>query len=504
MSSVLTLWRAQLVSARGALRQDTRARMTWAIGLLVDIAAGLWSFSALSGNLAQWQAAGQSVLAIHLWLLCLYTWAGISFFAVIAVVSQGFGNDQAVMLMSLSLSPAARLRALYGLIIFTGVGNWIVLANIMIALSLGTKLGWQALPWLLMLDLGVAATVCISMIATLLVIRFVLQHLRRAFIGLVILGASVETAFLLFHTSQYSLHVTFPVQLVPVLTSAFNVLLLLLILGPLATATGTLYQNAFYAMEGRSARRTALMLPGMRMFSAWLSRYRTLTGALLYKGLLNQSRSVFTWGRAAILVICVALFPLLQKVMLAYGFSSLAQVTVYSSIVAILAVVEYAAYAISSEGARMSYYLLAPFNMARFLRARLVSFLLPVLSIGLTVCLVLSWRQRLSFYDAGVAALLMALLLVGYTLFIVWGSAFDLDINQVAGGTMQTLMLEELPVTPRRMQLLGLSMLLLAGMVLLIVKLPVVLAILALVLLDGVVCIGLGKVCLSRLSNTKV
>jgi hypothetical protein len=235
-----------------------------------------------------------------------------------------------------------------------------------------------------------------------------------------------------------------------------------------------------------------------------LSRYRTLTGALLYKGLLNQSRSVFTWGRAVILVICVALFPLLQKVMLAYGFSSLAQVTVYSSIVAILAVVEYAAYAISSEGARMSYYLLAPFNMARFLRARLVSFLLPVLFIGLAVCLVLSWWQRLSLYEAGLAALLMALLLVGYTLFIVWGSAFDLDNNQVTEGAMQTLMLEELPVTPRRMQLLGLSMLLLAGMVLLIVKLPVVLAILALVLLDGVVCIGLGKVCLARVSNTKV
>ncbi len=501
MSSVLTLWGAQFVSTRGALREDSRARITWAIGMVVDIVAGFWTFNALSGNLAQWQAAGQSVLATHLWLLCLWTWAGISFFAVIAVVSQGFGNDQAVMLMSLPLSSAARLRALYGLVMFTGVGNWIVLANSVTAVALGTKLGWQALLWLLLLDLGVAATVCISMIATLLVIRFVLQHLKRAFIGLVIFGASVETAFLLFHASQYSLHVPFPVQLMPVLTSAFCVLLLLLILGPLATATGNLYQTAFYTMEGRSARRTALMLPGLRMFSAWLSRYRTLTGALLYKGLLNQSRSVFTWGRAAILALCVALFYLLQKVMLAYGFSSLAQVTVYSSIVAILAVVEYAAYAISSEGARMSYYLLAPFNMAAFLRARLVSFLLPVLSIGLAVCLVLSWWQRLSLYEAGLAALLMALLLIGYTLFIVWGSAFDLDSNQVAEGAMQSLMLEELPVTPRRMQLLGLSMPLLAGMVLLVLKLPVVLAIFALGLLDGVVCIGLGRFALVHLKK---
>jgi hypothetical protein len=504
MSSVLSIWHAQYVSTGGALRQDSRARITWAIGLVVDIIAGFWTFNVLSGNLAQWQAEEQLALATHLWLLCLYMWAGISSFAVIAVVSQGFGNDQAILLMSMPLTPAARLRALYGLVVFTGVGNWIVLATVVTAISLVTKLRWQALPWLLMLDMGVAATVCMSLIATLLVMRFMLPHLKRTFTGLAIAGVSIGAVVLLLHASKYSLHVAFPVQLMPVLTSTFCVLLLLIILGPLARSAGTLYQHAFYTMEGRSARRAALMMPGMRMFRAWLSRYRTLTGALLYKGLLNQSRNVFTWGRAAILVICVALFPLLQKVMIAYDFSSLAQVTVYSSVVAIIAVVEYAAYAISSEGARMIYYLLAPFNVATYLRARLISFLLPVLFIGLAVCLILSWWVRLSFYDAGVAALLIVLLLVGYTAFIVWGSAFDLDINQVAEGAMQTLMLEELPVTPRRLQLLGLSILLLTGMVLLIVKLPTLLIIFALVLLDGVVCIGFGKLCLSRVSYIKV
>ncbi len=205
-----------------------------------------------------------------------------------------------------------------------------------------SKLGWQALPWLLLLDVGVAATVCMGMIWTLLVIRFVLPHLKRAFSVLVIGSASVGAAFLFLHTSHYRLHGTFPEQLMPVLTGTFCVSLLLLVLGPLATATGTLYQDAFYTMEGRSARRMALMLPGMRVFSMWLSRSRTLTAALLHKGLLNQSRSVFTWGRSAVLLLCVALFPLLQKVMLAYGFSPLIQVIVYASLVAILAIVEYA------------------------------------------------------------------------------------------------------------------------------------------------------------------
>ena len=390
MSHVLTVWRAQYISTTGSLRYDTRARITWAISLVVDVVAGFWTFNALSSNLAQWQLVGQWALASHLWLLCLGAWAGISFFAVIAVVSQGFGNDQAILLMTIPIAPAARFRALYGLVLFTGVGNWIILANVVTGASLVMKLHWQALAWLLLLDLGVAVTVCMSMIATLLVHRFVLPHLKRTFIGLVIAVVCLEVALLLLRISGYTLHVTFPVQLTPVLTGVFCVLLLLTFMGPLAGILGKLYQQAFYMQEGRSGARAVLMLPGVRLLSAWLSRYRTLTNALLYKGLLNQSRNVFTWGRAAILVICIALFPLLEQVMISYGFSPVSQVTVYSSIVAIIAVVEYAAYAISSEGARMSHYLLAPFGMATYLCARLVVFLLPVLSIGLAVCCITS------------------------------------------------------------------------------------------------------------------
>ncbi len=53
--------------------------------------------------------------------------------------------------------------------------------------------------------------------------------------------------------------------------------------------------------------------------------------------------------------------------------------------------------------------------------------------------------------------LLIALLLTGYTLFIVLGSAFDLDSNQKSEGAMQMLMLEEMPITPRRLQLFRLE-----------------------------------------------
>ncbi len=102
-------------------------------------------------------------------------------------------------------------------------------------------------------------------------------------------------------------------------------------------------------------------------------------------------------------------------------------------------------------------------------------------------------------YAAAIAAFLMILLLVGYTACIVWGSVFDLDINQIAEGAMQSLMQGELPVTPRRLQLLGISTLLLVGMILLILKLPIVLSIPALMLLDGVVYVGLWRFGMVRL-----
>src|SRR5260370_22078837 len=108
MSHVLTVWRAQYISTTGSLRYDTRARITWAISLVVDVVAGFWTFDALSSNLAQWQLAGQWALASHLWLLSLGALAGISFFPVIAAVSPGFGNDQAILLMSIPITPSAR------------------------------------------------------------------------------------------------------------------------------------------------------------------------------------------------------------------------------------------------------------------------------------------------------------------------------------------------------------------------------------------------------------
>lgn len=221
--------------------------------------------------------------------------------------------------------------------------------------------------------------------------------------------------------------------------------------------------------------------------SKLLGRYRGLMGALLLKGVLNQSRNVFTWGRLVIVLVCVAIFPLVRTLLAPYRFSDVVPVVAYSSGVAILAIVEYAAYAISSEGARLNLYLAASPGIAAYLQARLVVFLIPMLSIGLALSLVFAWWTGLTAFETALAMLTVALVLIGYTTFIVWGSAWDEDLNLTAEGMMQVLMQEELPFTPRRLQLLGMSLLLIAAMFLLVWKLPALLSISALALVDGTV-----------------
>ncbi len=276
---------------------------------------------------------------------------------------------------------------------------------------------------------------------------------------------------------------------------------LLLAFGPLAGAAGRLYLQAFQVLEGRAGSGRIVTPPGVRLLSGWAGGWRTPTGALLYKGLLYQSRSVFTWGRIVILLALLALFPVLRQVMIANGFSNIAQVVVYASSLAALTTIEYAAYAICGEGARLSLFLLAALTLFAYLRSRLFVFLLPAFAIGLAAAPVLGVWVGLSPLQVGTAALLTLLLLGGYTVFLVWGSASDEDIESVAEGSMQTLLQEELPATPRRLQLLGSSIALFGLMIALTWKLPVAAALLAMAGLDSMIVLITYRYALKRVQH---
>jgi hypothetical protein len=168
MKSATIIWNAHLKSALSALRNDTRTKIAWFFALSVDCGVGLWSINQLLAHVSQWQAAGLEVLQAHLWMLLSGAWLGIGLFALLSTISLGFGGDQPRLLMTLPLSPAARFRALYGLMFFEGIGNWLMLAGIVIGIPLIIVLGWQAFIWLLLLLLGVTIAVWLSIVTILL------------------------------------------------------------------------------------------------------------------------------------------------------------------------------------------------------------------------------------------------------------------------------------------------------------------------------------------------
>ena len=154
MKTVLIVWNVHFKSAFRSLRKDTRTKVAWFFALSLDCGLGLWSINQLLAHVSQWQAAGSGVLDTHLWLLFLGAWLGIGLFAALSTMTLGFGGDQSRLLMTLPVSSAARFRALYGLLFFEGIGNWLLLAVVVIGMPLTLLLGWWSLIWLLLLLLG--------------------------------------------------------------------------------------------------------------------------------------------------------------------------------------------------------------------------------------------------------------------------------------------------------------------------------------------------------------
>jgi hypothetical protein len=489
MKIATIIWNAHLKSALSALRNDTRTKITWFFALSLDCGVGLWSINQLLAHVSQWQAAGSGVLETHLWLLFSGAWIGIGFFAALSTMTLGFGGDQPRILMTLPILPAARFRALYSLMFFEGIGNWLMLTAVVIGIPLIILLGWQALIWMLLLLLGVSIAVWMSIVVVLLVFRYVLPYLKKAFLIALVMCIGIGFVYIVLHmvgiTSRLSVLSTPALPLVNVLC----IMVLVIVAGPFAGVTGKLYEEAFHEMEGRSRSRTVINVPGVRLLNNLLRKYRNLTVALMVKGLLNQSRNVFTWGRVAIILVSIAIFPMIQTLLISFGFSKMLLAVVYASGVAILAIVDYAPYAVSSEGSRLVYYLVTRVSIKAYLRSRLMVLLIAALMVGLTISLVMSWWIGLSILVLAQTVTVVSLIVIAYTSFCVWGSAWDEDLNLVSEGMMPVISQEELPFTPRRLQLLGLSFLLIGIMFLLVWKLPVSLSMPALMLLDAIVLI---------------
>jgi hypothetical protein len=193
-------------------------------------------------------------------------------------------------------------------------------------------------------------------------------------------------------------------------------------------------------------------------------------------------------------LIVLVLFPQLHAVAAQAGWSDMVFVAGFAAGLALLGVAEQAPSAISGEANRLTLYLSAPLAFSDLLRAKLLLFVLPILTQALVLALFLAWRFALTPGQVGFALLAAALLVVGTLPLFVWGSAWDEDLGLVVEGATQTILQEETPITPRRMWLLTLGLASFAGMVLLLWKFPPVLALIALVVLDATITVGMWHI----------
>lgn len=496
MNTLLVILRASSRSGANAFRRDTRTRLVLLVSLFIQAILGIVAVVRLLPVLAGWRAAGALPLQQNLWLTLFFAWMVIALFAVLSLFQLGLSSDGALLLATQPIESATRLRALYGLILLNGIGIWLIFEAGVLGIALALTLGWAALPWFLLLLSGAALIAWGALVGTLLVLRFLAPHLRLLVCGLVL----VLIAFVLIaHLAGWRflpVAPVWPAWFSPLLALPGSLLILFLGLFPLARFTGQLYLTVFVHSQARVSTSRTLALSGIRPLLILLARSRTLTAALLVKGLLNQGRHAFFWARVGVVLVLLAIFPLVRTSLLALHLTPTVQVAGYASCLAVLMLIEYAPYAISSEGNRLALYLVTPQGISRFLRARVCTFLCAALLVGLPAALILDLWAALPLPSLLAALALVALILFGYTTFTVLGSALDEDLSVAIEDRLQALMQEEMPITPWRLQLLGLTLLLLGCQFLLAWRLPFPFAQLALALVDGVILLFMWRVSL--------
>lgn len=500
MNATITALKAQLQSTRNAVRDESRMKLAALVMLLINIGLTWWGIARLRISIQQWQTQGTTTQ--HLLQLCLMSYIGVALLTAVGSIQRMLDSDEALVLFTLPLTLAARFRVLYCTILISNMWSWMLLEAIVSSYTLVPLLGWHTLEWIALLELGAMFAVLCAIIAVLCVIRYMLasRHWTLWFVFIVCIIAIEAILTLLASHKQEFLIATDGVHIGWFIV-AYGVVLLLA-LGPCANIPGSLYVQALLVTQRWDRSRRLFTLPGIPLIVNMLESRRMLMSALLTKMLLSQSRNPFAWLRIGILVLIGVLFVPLHTLALHAGWSNMLFVAVYAAVLGIVPVVEQAPSAINGEANRLTLYMVAPFDISRLLRLRLLQFLLVSVSIGLIASLVCSWQLHLTLGQLIVVIGVMVLLVTATLMVMVCGSAWDEDINLAVEGALQTIMQEEGPMTPKRMGVFNLGIAVFVGMVIVLWKEQMAMVLPVMMVVDvGLVfgmwrlgCMGLRKI----------
>ena len=479
MSMARQIINAHRASIRRANQHDQRLRIARGFGLMFGLAGGAWAVRELMMRVQVWQVTGGMVLVPNLWLICFGLWAGVALLALLALRQHGFASDESLLLMTLPVPPASRFRGLFGLIMVEELATWLGFATLVLALALGWSLGVAGIGWVVLAMSGALACAAGAMVTTFVL----LAHPRRSWLGIVALGCILVTWLQATRPGISALPV------LPLLVAGGCLVAFGLLLGPRAAWAGKHYEAVFVAFQGHSHARPAAMLPGVRALVMWLAQWRTPTGALLTRMLLRQSRSLFTWVRFAAISLYLLPFPWIRAALEPRGLAPAQIIAGYVVVLVVLVLVDSAASPVGGEANRLTLLLTAPLPPTQWLHAKLLVQLIPSLLVAaLASCALGAWSGLHLAAWAFVLAVVGCVVSGACALF-VYGSTWDADLTTEVEGAIQSLVLEEAPITPRRIALAMLALMAVALQLLVLWLLPPLGSLLLLALCNGLLLV---------------
>lgn len=437
----------------------------------------------LHARIQGWERAGADVSGRHFLTIALASIFASAVITALAMLQTSISGDEALLLLTLPLSPADRLRIA---MVRTAGDTRTVLTALSAAagvVTMALSQPWWACVIAMALPIG-------FVIGSIGVIRGVCLWSDGSWPARGILLGGIASALALQILLRWSGRTPeLDARMAAGGAFALMVSALFVITGGRATVLGRAYVQSVQIAGSPAASHTVRRAAGVTRLTGRLRQHRNPASAMIVKDLLVQSRDWFYSLRCVVTLAALPLFLLVRKLDLLDGWTTVQLAVCLAGILAIYSLVDTAPSPIGGEGERLGLWLLAPTSPGELLRAKLAVFLLPLLLQAAIMAGLIGIWSGLSTTGLVVAIALTSLMVIGPAWFLILGSSFDLRLELPLESGLPTTMHEHVPVTPHRLWLLNLSLLMTGLMVVAVWHLPLAGAAFALVIIDAVIAV---------------
>jgi len=428
----------------------------WGV-LILDLAVVVFFLFRLQEPLEALHGLALHAMGSRLLPWFLYSWGGMAFFSGLVFLRQGFG-DEALVLFSLPLTGKIRFRGLMGAGMVEIVNLWLT-AQVVWTLSLGVNHGVSGLLWSMIFFVGalfflvLGPTICVFFLAGP-------EQPGRVFGGFCFMLALALGFYVLFSALKPG----------PMMLLTLGAVLVYMAWVMFAQFLGSLYEQAFYRYQGGVGKAPRRWLS--QAFTRPLRNRSGLTTALFIRSLLHRSRHWSAWLAMGVVIAACIGFPYLRERLTPYGLSDPFLLIAFFTMGATFLAADSGSSPFGAEGNRLMLYLSAPLNSKTLLHAKLKAFYFLTLLACLVPALSLSLYLQLSGLECIQTLAGIVIIMGGVSVWLVSGSAWDINLDMEVGSGIQALLQEDAPANGKRLILAGSALFLTVFQLAVLWKLP--------------------------------